>query len=110
MKSSEKNGKSKYETIDNSIVLERKGKHPEDLSYRGEDVNTQMCLTMGVSPAVINNVLFCHQEESSWPLDTDKKLKEKFDAIFGTTEYNKAVEKLIKYRKTYMEQAKLKDV
>lgn len=110
MKSSEKNGKPKFETIDNSITLERDGKHPEDLSYRGVDVNTQMCLAMGVSQAVINNVLFCHQEESSWPLDTDKKLKEKFDAIFGTTEYNKAIDKLIKYRKTYMEQAKIKEV
>lgn len=110
MKSSEKNGKSKFETVDNSIVLEREGKIPEDLSYRGVDVNTQMCLAMGVSQAVINNVLFCHQEDSSWPLDTDKKLKEKFDAIFGTTEYNKAIDKLIKFRKSYMEQAKIKDV
>lgn len=110
MKSSEKNGKSKFETIDNSIVLEKEGRMPEDLSYRGVDVNTQMCLAMGVSQAVINNVLFCHQEESSWPLDTDKKLKEKFDAIFGTTEYNKAIDKLIKYRKGYMEQAKIKEV
>lgn len=110
MKSSEKNGKPKFETVDNSIVLEREGKIPEDLSYRGGDVNTQMCLAMGVSPAVINNVLFCHQEESSWPLDTDKKLKEKFDAIFGTTEYNKAIDKLIKFRKSYMEQAKIKEV
>lgn len=110
MKSSEKNGKPKFETIDNSIVIEREGRNPEDLSYRGVDVNTQMCLAMGVSQAVISNVLFCHQEESSWPLDTDKKLKEKFDAIFGTTEYNKAIDKLIKYRKAYVEQAKLKDV
>lgn len=110
MKSSEKNGKSKFETIDNSIVLEREGRAAEDLSFRGGDVNTQMCLAMGVSQAVINNVLFCHQEESSWPLDTDKKLKEKFDAIFGTTEYNKAIDKLIKYRKVHMEQAKLKEV
>ncbi|KAG4066533.1 hypothetical protein HA402_007169 [Bradysia odoriphaga] len=110
MKSSEKNGKSKFETIDNSIVIERAGRNPEDLSYRGVDVNTQMCLAMGVSQAVISNVLFCHQEESSWPLDTDKKLKEKFDAIFGTTEYNKAIDKLIKHRKTYMERAKVKEV
>lgn len=110
MKSSEKNGKPKFETIDNSIVLEREGKNPEDLSYRGVDVNTQMCLAMGVSQAVINNVLFCHQEDSSWPLDTDKKLKEKFDAIFGTSEYNKAIDKLIKFRKMYVEQAKIKEV
>lgn len=110
MKSSEKNGKSKFETVDNTMAYEEEGKAPVDLSYRGNDVNAQMCLAMGVSQAVINNVLFCHQEESSWPLDTDKKLKEKFDAIFGTTEYNKAIDKLIKFRKSYMEQAKLKEV
>ncbi|CAD7012324.1 unnamed protein product [Ceratitis capitata] len=37
---------------------------------------------MGVSKAIINNVLFCHQEDSNWPLDESKKLKDKFDAIF----------------------------
>lgn len=56
---------------------------------------------MGVSKAILNNVIFCHQEDSSWPLDEAKKLKDKFDAIFGTTEYNKAIDKLIKFRKKY---------
>lgn len=65
---------------------------------RCADVDVEMCRAMGVSKAIIDNVLFCHQEESSWPLGTDKELKEKFDAIFGTTEYNKEVEKLRKKR------------
>lgn len=60
-----------------------------------------MCRAMGVSKAIIDNVLFCHQEDSSWPLGTDKELKEKFDAIFGTTEYNKGVETIRKKRKKY---------
>lgn len=59
---------------------------------------------MGVSRAIINNVIFCHQEDSNWPLDEGKKLKEKFDAIFGTTEYNKAIDKFIKLRKKYQDE------
>lgn len=41
------------------------------------------------------------------PLDEGKKLKEKFDAIFGTTEYNKAIDKMMKFRKEYQEKLKL---
>lgn len=60
-----------------------------------------MCNALGVSEAIINNVLFCHQEDSSWPLGTDKELKEKFDAIFGTTKYNKAVDNIRSKRKKF---------
>lgn len=66
-----------------------------------------MCRALGVSKAIIDNVLFCHQEDSSWPLGTDKELKEKFDAIFGTTEYNKGVETIRKKRRIY--EAMVKD-
>ena len=63
---------------------------------------------MGVSKAIINSVLFCHQDDSNWPLDEGKKLKEKFDAIFGTTEYNRAIERLIKLAKLYSDKQKEK--
>uniref|UniRef100_T1GDM3 Rad50/SbcC-type AAA domain-containing protein n=1 Tax=Megaselia scalaris TaxID=36166 RepID=T1GDM3_MEGSC len=46
---------------------------------------------------------------ANWPLDEGKKLKEKFDAIFGTTEYNKAIDKLIKMRKDQMAELKVKE-
>jgi DNA repair protein RAD50 len=62
---------------------------------------------MGVSKAILNNVIFCHQEDSNWPLDEGKKLKERFDAIFGTSEYNKAIAEFGKIRKGY--EARLKD-
>lgn len=61
-----------------------------------------------MSKAIINNVIFCHQEDASWPLDESKKLKEKFDAIFGTTEYNRAVDKIIKMAKGYNDEIKSK--
>jgi DNA repair protein RAD50 len=37
---------------------------------------------MGVSKAILENVIFCHQEESNWPLAEPSALKKKFDDIF----------------------------
>lgn len=97
-----KGGKLKFETLDSTIRTSdpRLEKH-EDISGRVEDINANMCDFMGVSKAIINNVIFCHQEDSNWPLDEGKKLKEKFDAIFGTTEYNKTINRIINIRKNY---------
>lgn len=41
-------------------------------------------------------MIFCHQEELSWPLDDGKKLKEKFDEIFESVRFNKALENFLK--------------
>lgn len=108
MKTSVKRGKLSFETMDATISVQDNGREVS-LSKRGSDVNAQMAIEMGVSRAIINNVVFCHQEDSSWPLDEQKKLKEKFDAIFGTTEYNKAIDKLMGLKKSLTERKTLKE-
>lgn len=40
---------------------------------------------LGVSKAILENVIFCHQEESNWPLSEPASLKKKFDDIFEAT-------------------------
>lgn len=55
----------------------------------------------GVSKAIINSVIFCHQEDSAWPLDEGKKVKERFDEIFDADKYNDCFDKLKKLRKEY---------
>lgn len=42
---------------------------------------------LGVSKAVLENVIFCHQEESYWPFAEPSALKKKFDDIFEATKY-----------------------
>lgn len=64
-------------------------------------VTGDMCAAMGVSKAIINRVLFSPQEESNWPLGTDKEVKEIFDEIFGTSKYNDALTKIREMRKAY---------
>lgn len=109
MKTTQKKNQLKFETLDSVLAYRNTttGKE-ETITHRCADIDTEMCTAMGVSKAIINNVIFCHQEDSSWPLDEGKKLKEKFDAIFGTTEYNKAIDKVIKLRKKTMDQHKQK--
>ena len=40
---------------------------------------------LGVSKSVLDNVIFCHQEDSYWPLAEASTLKKKFDDIFEAT-------------------------
>jgi DNA repair protein RAD50 len=54
---------------------------------------------MGVSRAILENVIFCHQEESLWPLSEPSILKKKFDEIFAATRYTKALDIIKSVRK-----------
>ncbi len=54
---------------------------------------------MGVSRAILENVIFCHQEESLWPLSEPSILKKKFDEIFAATRYTKALDIIKTLRK-----------
>ena len=54
---------------------------------------------LSVSKAVLDNVIFTHQEESNWPLGDNKELKSRFDQIFESTRYTKALEDLQKQKK-----------
>ncbi|CAJ1405076.1 unnamed protein product [Effrenium voratum] len=64
------------------------------LSHRCADMDTQVPELMGVSRAVLENVIFCHQEESSWPLMDAASVKKRFDDIFGSTRYTKALQNI----------------
>ena len=58
----------------------------------------QMVTALGVSKSVLENVIFCHQEDSCWPLSEGKALKDKFDAIFASTRYTKVLETIRKLK------------
>ena len=59
---------------------------------------------MGVSPAILENVIFCHQDECLWPLSEPAALKKKFDAIFEAEKYTKAVDNIKQIRKKQNEE------
>ncbi|XP_076736407.1 DNA repair protein RAD50 isoform X2 [Maylandia zebra] len=67
-------------------------------SVKCGDLHQEVTSALGVSKSVLNDVIFCHQEESNWPLSEDRVLKEKFDSIFNVTKYNKARSKMHELR------------
>ena len=90
----------KYKTLESSLQkVDAETKERSTLSSRCAEIDSLIVERMGVSEAVISNVIFCHQEDSAWPLGTAKDLKDKFDAIFSATRYTKALENIKKFRK-----------
>ena len=62
------------------------------ISSRCAEMDRELVSLLGVSKPVLDNVIFCHQEDSNWPLCEGKALKQKFDDIFASTRYVKALE------------------
>lgn len=56
-------------------------------SFRCADLDREIPELVGVSRPILDNVIFCHQEESNWPLSEAAVLKKKFDEIFAATRY-----------------------
>jgi DNA repair protein RAD50 len=76
-------------------------------TYRCSDMDRLVPGLMGVSPAVLDNVVFVHQEDSNWPMSDTVTLKKRFDDLFAATKYTKALEALRKLRLDQAGQAKV---
>lgn len=76
------------------------------LSYRCADMDREIPALMGVSKAIIENVIFVHQDEANWPLQDPSTLKKKFDDIFSATRYTKALEIIKKLHKDQTQEIK----
>lgn len=67
------------------------------VTNRCTDIDAELCIALGVSKSILNYVIFCHQEELNWPIFLEgQKLKERFDEIFDSTKFNRALENIIK--------------
>lgn len=77
------------------------------ISTRCAELDTEMSVLLGVSRAILENVLFCHQEDSSWPLSEPAVLKKRFDEIFEVTRYTKALDTVRALRKQRLQDARV---
>ena len=78
----------------------------QSLSHKCTELDRQIPQLLGVSKSVLDDVVFCHQEDSSWPLQEGSVLKKKFDAIFDSTRYVKALEEIKNQKKIYNNKVK----
>lgn len=96
--------KVKFQTLSSQLRLTNEHGESRDVTL---DMDLRMHNALGVSDAILNSVIFCHQEDSTWPLDDGQKVKERFDEIFDSEKYSECFEHLKKLRKEYSHDIKL---
>ena len=101
--------KSTFRALEGIVKTREAGGGAESsVTKKCADMDALVPALMGVSRAVLDSVIFCHQEEANWPLTEKIALKKKFDDIFGSARYTKALEAIEKSRKEYMKESKEK--
>ncbi|KAM6537561.1 DNA repair protein rad50 [Fusarium falciforme] len=90
-------------TLDCSLVVVNNGERTTT-STRTAQLDEMIPERLGVSPAILDAVIFCHQDESLWPLSEPAALKKRFDEIFEAMKYTKAIDNLKVLRKKQVEQ------
>lgn len=95
-------------TLEGQLLVVRNGERAA-ISSRCAELDTIMPQYLGVSKAVLEYVIFCHQDESLWPMSEPSVLKKRFDEIFEALKYTKAIDNMKAVSKTQkIELGKLK--
>lgn len=99
-----KNARS-MKSLDGSLLMIKDGERTT-ISQRVAELDAIIPQYLGVSAAILDNVIFCHQEDSLWPMSEPTALKAKFDKIFDASKYTKAIDQLKKLRKYHGDKLK----
>ena len=106
-----RDGVPKFKTLE-SILKIRGVDNPDEqfsLSSKCAEIDKEMPVHLGVSKPILQNVIFCHQEDSFWPISDSAILKKRFDDIFAATKYTKALDTIKALRKKLTEELRLKN-
>ena len=92
-------------TLEGNIVLINHGERLS-LSTRVAEMDRSIPMYLGVSKAILESVVFCHQDDSLWPMSEPASLKKRFDEIFEALKYTKAIDNIKQLRKKKNEEYK----
>ncbi|KAI8965399.1 putative RAD50 protein [Daldinia sp. FL1419] len=80
-------------TLEGTLLTDHGGEK-NSTSSRVINLDTAVPTSLGVAPAILDAVIFCHQDESLWPMSEPSALKKRFDEIFEAMKYTKAIDNL----------------
>ena len=90
-------------TLEGQLLMIKDGERTA-ISSRVAELDQIMPQYLGVSKAILDSVIFCHQDESLWPMSESSALKKKFDEIFEALKYTKAIDNIKSLRKKQTEE------
>lgn len=107
MEVTQKKTAASFKALDGTIrTVDRETGERVTMSHKCSELDKSIPIYLGVSKPILEHVVFCHQEDSSWPLQEGAVLKKRFDDIFDSTRYAKALEAIKAEKKNYASQAK----
>ena len=90
-------------TLDCNLLMVREGERT-NITSRVAELDQMMPQYLGVSKAILEAVIFCHQDDSLWPMSEPASLKKRFDEIFEAQKYTKAIDNIKQLRKAQNEE------
>ena len=106
MSLTKKKTKMEFKSLDGTLKTTTNRNEKVSTTMKCSDLDAVISNSLGVTAAILENVIFCHQEESNWPMLEGITLKKKLDDIFESTRYTKALEAFLKAKKTFQGKAK----
>jgi DNA repair protein RAD50 len=82
-----------FKTKENQLMAIHHGEK-QTISSKIADIENLIPQHLGVSKAILNYVIFCHQDESLWPISESAVLKKKFDEIFDSSKFIKILDSI----------------
>ncbi|XP_064473051.1 DNA repair protein RAD50-like [Ornithodoros turicata] len=90
-----------FKTVDTALVQHAADGSKLHVTPKCMDVSATITELLGVPRPILDNVIFCHQADSCWPLSEGLQLKTKFDNIFAATQYLKLLDSIRQLKKEY---------
>ncbi|CCD25718.1 MRX complex DNA-binding subunit NDAI_0F04000 [Naumovozyma dairenensis CBS 421] len=88
-----------FKTLEGQLAAINQNGDRSTLSTRSVELDTQVPLYLGVPKAILEYVIFCHQEDSLWPLSEPSNLKKNLNEIFQAMKFTKAIDNLKNIKK-----------
>lgn len=82
-----------FKTLEGQLAVHYQGRKTS-ISTKNAELDTRVPQYLGASKAVLEYVIFCHQEDSLWPLSEASVLKKRFDEIFEASKFTKVLDNL----------------
>ncbi|KAK7520453.1 DNA repair protein Rad50 [Phyllosticta citriasiana] len=109
IKKSGKNFIRTVKALEGQLLMIKDGERTA-ISSRVAELNQILPQYLGISAAILEYVVFCHQDESLWPMSEPGALKKRFDEIFDALKWTKAIDNiklLIKNKKEELGKLKI---
>lgn len=95
-----------FKTLEGQLAV-MDGGHKATISTKNAELDSQIPIYLGASRAILDYVIFCHQDDSLWPLSEASVLKKRFDDIFEALKFTRVLESLNSIKKDMATDIKL---